>query len=116
MPEPMSDAELDGLSKELVDWYIRWNPSFATHAGIHEYDHLMPRATYEAELEERSHVKGFLHRLEGIDRKTLARCYWRLGRFKESQREFRAALNRAGDPTDSAYLTLCLETVTRELQ
>src|SRR2546428_6513190 len=70
MPAPMSDAELDGLSKEVVDWYIRWNPSFATHAGIHEYDHLMPRATYEAELEERSHVKAFLHRLAGIDRKT----------------------------------------------
>ena len=72
MPAPMSDAGLDGLSKEVVDWYIRWNPSFATHAGIHEYDHLMPRATYEAELEERSHVKGFLNRLEGIDRKTLS--------------------------------------------
>ncbi len=72
MPAPMSDAELDGLSKELVDWYIRWNPSFATHAGIHEYDHLMPRATYEAELEERARVKEFLRRLEGIDRKTLS--------------------------------------------
>src|SRR6266571_3580436 len=72
MPAPMSDAGLDGLSKEVVDWYIRWNPSFATHAGIHEYDHLMPRATYEAELEERSHVKGYLRRLEGIDRKTLS--------------------------------------------
>src|SRR3989442_7761478 len=72
MPAPMSDAELDGLSKEVVDWYIRWNPSFATHAGIHEYDQLMPRATYEAELEERSHVNALLHRLEGIDRKTLS--------------------------------------------
>src|SRR6266540_1917825 len=72
MPAPMSDAELDTLAKELVDWYIRWNPSFATHVGVHEYDHLMPRGTYEAELEERSHVKGFLRRLEGIDRKTLS--------------------------------------------
>ncbi len=72
MPAPMSDAELDGVSKEVVDWYIRWNPSFATHAGIHEYDHLVPPATYEAEFEERSHVKAFLRQLEGIDLKTLS--------------------------------------------
>src|SRR6266699_6948580 len=69
---PMSDAELHGLSKEIVDWYIRWNPSFATHAGIHQDDHLMPRATYEAELEERSHVKGVPAPARGIDRKTLS--------------------------------------------
>ncbi len=73
---PMSDAELHGLSKEIVDWYIRWNPSFATHAGIHQDDHLMPRATYEAELEERSHVKAFLRRLE---ESTARRCLTRSG-------------------------------------
>ncbi len=72
MPALMSDAELDGLAKEVVDWYIRWNPSFATHVGIHEYDHLLPRGSYEAELEERSRIKGFLRRLEAIDPKTLS--------------------------------------------
>jgi len=68
----MPDAEIDGLAKEVVDWYIRWNPSFATQVGIHDHDDLMPRGSYDAELEERSHVEGFLRRLEEIDRKTLS--------------------------------------------
>jgi hypothetical protein len=51
-----------------------------------------------------------------VDATTLARCYWRLGRFKESEREFRAALNGRSNPAERAYLTLCLEAVTREVE
>src|SRR3989454_7252056 len=68
----MSDAEVDALAKEVVDWYIEWNPIFATYVGIHEHDHRLPNGTYDAELEERGRVKEFLRRVEAIDRKGLS--------------------------------------------
>ena len=72
MAAPMSDAAMDAFSKELFDWYVEWNPLFATWMGIHDRDHLMPQGTYDAELEERARLKEFLTRLEDIDRKTLS--------------------------------------------
>jgi len=72
MPPPMPDAELDALSKEVVDWFVEWNPIFATYLGMHDYDHLLPLGTYDAELEERAKLKEFLSRVEAIDRKRLS--------------------------------------------
>src|SRR3990170_2936731 len=68
----MSDAGLDALSKEIFDWYVEWNPLFATYLGVHEYDHLLPKGTYEAQMEELAKTKEFLERLAGIDRKSLS--------------------------------------------
>src|SRR5881398_3885968 len=68
----MPDAEVDALAKEVVDWYIEWNPIFATYVGIHDHDHRLPIGTYDAELEERARVKEFLHRVEAIDRTGLS--------------------------------------------
>ena len=68
----MPDAEVDSLAKEVVDWYIEWNPIFATYVGIHDHDHRLPIGTYDAELEERARVKEFLHRVEAIDRTGLS--------------------------------------------
>src|SRR5436309_14907483 len=68
----MPDAAVDALAKEVVDWYIAWNPIFATYVGIHDHDHRLPSGTREAELEERGHLKDFLRRLEAIDRKGLS--------------------------------------------
>ena len=68
----MSDARLDALSKEIFDWYVEWNPLFATYLGVHEYDHLLPKGTYEAQMEELAKTKEFLERLAGIDRKSLS--------------------------------------------
>jgi len=68
----MTDADVDGLAKEVVDWYIRRNPIAATYLGIHDYDHLMPSGTYEAEIEEVAQVKDYLRRLGQIDRKGLS--------------------------------------------
>lgn len=72
MPTGMSDADVDRLGKEVVDWYIERNPIAATYLGIHDRDHLMPSGTYEAELEECARVKAYLGRLEGIDKKGLS--------------------------------------------
>lgn len=68
----MSDGRLDVLSKEIFTWYVEWNPLFATYVGVHEYDHLLPKGTYEAEIEELAKTKEFLARLEMIDRKSLS--------------------------------------------
>src|SRR5437667_110625 len=68
----MPDAEVDALAKEVVDWYIEWNPIFATYVGIHDHDHRLPIGTYDAELEERARVKEFLRRVEAIDRTGLS--------------------------------------------
>src|SRR3989442_1732398 len=68
----MPDAEVDALAKEVVDWYIEWNPIFGTYIGIHDHDHRLPSGTYDAELEERARVQEFLHRVEAIDRKGLS--------------------------------------------
>src|SRR5213593_4974552 len=68
----MPDAEVDALAKEVVEWYVEWNPIFATYVGIHDHDHPLPLGTREAELEERGRIKDFLRRLEAIDRKGLS--------------------------------------------
>ncbi len=72
MAAPMSDAQVKALGKNVVDWYVRQNPIFATYVGIHDHDHLLPKGTYEAEIEECKRVKEFLQTLEAIDRKTLS--------------------------------------------
>src|SRR2546426_10930597 len=68
----MPDAEVDALAKEVVGWYIEWNPIFATYVGIDDDDHRLPIGTYDAELEERARVKEFLRRVESIDRTGLS--------------------------------------------
>jgi len=68
----MSDAQVDALAKGFVDWYAKRNPIFATYLGIHDYDHLLPSGTYEAEIEDCARVKAFLTRLERIDAKQLS--------------------------------------------
>src|SRR5437879_2805295 len=72
MAAPMSDVQVEALGKDVVDWYVRQNPIFATYIGIHDHDHLLPKGTYEAEIEECERVKEFLRTLEAIDRKTLS--------------------------------------------
>jgi uncharacterized protein (DUF885 family) len=68
----MTDARVDALAKEVVDWYIKRNPIAATYLGIHDRDHLLPSGTYDAEIEEVTQVKGYLERLQAIDRKALS--------------------------------------------
>ena len=72
MAASMSDAKVEALGKNVVDWYVRQNPIFATYIGIHDHDHLLPKGTYEAEIGECKRVKEFLRTLEAIDRKRLS--------------------------------------------
>src|SRR3990172_9512022 len=68
----MTDAAVDALAKDLLDWYVEWDPRFATFVGIHDCDHLLPKGTYEAQLKERRQLKAFLRRLERIERGSLS--------------------------------------------
>jgi len=68
----MTDAAVDALAKDLLDWYVKQNPILATYLGIHDYDHLLPKGTYEAEIEECARIKQYLRRLDEIDRKGLS--------------------------------------------
>src|SRR5437867_1552372 len=72
MAAPMTDAQVEALGKGVIDWYVRQNPIFATYVGIHDHDHLLPKGTYGAEIEECARVKEFLGKLEDIDRKGLS--------------------------------------------
>jgi uncharacterized protein (DUF885 family) len=72
MPAAMTDARVDALSKEVVEWYMQRNPIAATYLGLHDRDHLLPDGTYDAEIEEVAQVKGYLERLKAIDRKALS--------------------------------------------
>jgi uncharacterized protein (DUF885 family) len=68
----MTDDALDALARECFDWYAAFNPIFATFRGVHTYDHLLPKGTYDAVQEETFAARAFLDRLEQIDRKTLS--------------------------------------------
>jgi uncharacterized protein (DUF885 family) len=68
----MTDAQVEALGKEVVDWYVRQNPIFATYLGIHDSDDRLPKGTYETEIEECEQVKAFLRRLEEIGQRGLS--------------------------------------------
>lgn len=68
----MSDAEFDAFIKSFFDWYVEWDPLTATSVGIHTYDHLLPKGTYEALQTETRRAKAALRRLERFDTKSLS--------------------------------------------
>ncbi len=68
----MSDAEFDALVQDFFDWYVRSDPIAATSLGIHQYDHLLPKGTYDAVQEETRKSKAVLRRLEHFDGKSLS--------------------------------------------
>ena len=73
VPAPSSaQAAYDRFAREFLDWYYAANPVRATYLGIHAHDHRMPdlsRAGHERRIQE---LKGWLERLQGIDRDRLA--------------------------------------------
>ncbi len=72
MPRAVSDAEFDAFVKDLFDWYTEWDPLTATSVGIHRYDHLLPKGTYDAVQEETSKDRSELdNALKSIDRRVL---------------------------------------------
>src|SRR3989304_2707775 len=68
----MADADVDALAREIVDWYLDPEPGFATHMGIHEYDHLMPDGRLKAKLDEIKAGKAFKKKADAISPKGLS--------------------------------------------
>src|SRR5207245_8997579 len=68
----MPDADVDALAKEVVDWYVEWNPTFATYIGIHGHEHLMPKGTADAELKERARIAEYVRRVHASDRQGIS--------------------------------------------
>jgi len=68
----MSDAEFNAFVQEVFDWYVEWDPLFATSVGVHRHDHLLPKRTFEAIGEETRRVREALGRLEEFDRTSLS--------------------------------------------
>jgi uncharacterized protein (DUF885 family) len=68
----MSEAAFDAFVKEVFDWYVDWDPIFATSVGVHRNDALLPKGTYEAVGEETAKARAALRRLEEFDRKSLS--------------------------------------------
>jgi len=68
----MADADVDALAREIFDWYLEHEPVFATHMGIHEYDHLMPDGRLKAKLDEIKAGKAFKKKADAISPKGLS--------------------------------------------
>ncbi len=112
----MTDARLDALSKEFFDWYVEWNPLFATSVGIHTCDHLLPKGTHAAQLEELAKTKEALSRLAEIDRKSLSpgkridhgalRNTLRLWAFEIEELRIWESMPRAADSVGDALFLL----------
>jgi len=68
----MADADVDALAREIFDWYLEHEPVFATHMGIHEYDHLMPDGRRKARLDEIRAEREFKAKADAISTKRLS--------------------------------------------
>lgn len=70
-PAQTAGERLHQLLDDHWEHGLRANPLSATEVGRHEYDHLMPHASWEALEAEREATAGFLERLLAIDRRAL---------------------------------------------
>jgi uncharacterized protein (DUF885 family) len=69
---PAAQAEYDRFAREFLDWYYEANPVRATGLGIHRYDDRLQDLS-RAGIERRTEaLRGWLRRLEAIDRAALA--------------------------------------------
>ncbi len=68
----MADADVDALAREIFDWYVEHEPVFATHMGLHQYDHLMPDGRLKAKLDEIKAGKEFKEKADAISPKGLS--------------------------------------------
>src|SRR3990172_9443063 len=68
----MADADVDALAREIFDWYLEHEPVFATHMGIHEYDHLMPDGRLKGKLDEIKAGKAFKKKADANSPKGLS--------------------------------------------
>ncbi|HEV2130049.1 MAG TPA: DUF885 family protein, partial [Longimicrobiaceae bacterium] len=64
-------VEYESFAREFLDWYYAANPLRATRLGIHEHDARMPDLSRAAIQRTVGELRGWLTRLEAIDRQAL---------------------------------------------
>lgn len=67
-----AEAEYQRFARAFLDWYYAANPVRATALGIHRYDARLPDVSAAGIAEEVAALRGWLSRLEGIDRARLS--------------------------------------------
>ncbi len=68
----MSDKEFKKFQEELFNTIIERNPHFATHVGIHDYDHLLPDGSMDKHLEDIELIEEARDKLESFDPEELS--------------------------------------------
>jgi len=61
------DEEFNGFEKEIFDTFIERNPILATHLGIHEYDHKLPKVTEEKIVKDIELMEDWLEDLRDFE-------------------------------------------------
>lgn len=85
-------------------WWTKREPAGPEElAAIGEWYAFRGADDWAAEFFERARAAG-----GAVDPRSLARCYWRLGRADDARREFRLALDAGGADGELAHLALCL--------
>ncbi|MCL6501383.1 MAG: DUF885 domain-containing protein [Pirellulales bacterium] len=70
--QPTAGEQLQALFAESWAEDLKFDPLFATHCGVHDYNHLLPNVLPEAEAAYAARNRQFLQRLAAIDRSRLA--------------------------------------------
>ncbi len=68
---PSPSQQLQALFAESWAEDLRFDPLFATHCGVRDYNHLLPNVLPEAEAAYADRNRHFLKKLEAIDRSRL---------------------------------------------
>ncbi len=65
------DEKFNKFEKEVFDTFLERNPVAATHLGIHEHDHRLPKVTEEKMVEDIELIENWLEKLEDFDEEEL---------------------------------------------
>jgi uncharacterized protein (DUF885 family) len=68
---PVAHAAYERLAREYLDWYVGVHPTRATRLGFHAHDAKLPDVSAEALRRRAEALRGWLTRLEGLERDAL---------------------------------------------
>ncbi|MFW6038215.1 MAG: DUF885 domain-containing protein [Candidatus Saliniplasma sp.] len=68
-----ADKKFEELEKDIFDKFMKRNPTFATHLGIHEYDHLLPDISREKHLKDIELIEDWKDELKKFDANELSK-------------------------------------------
>jgi len=60
------------LTESIMEEILSWNPSYATHLGVHKYDHLLPDPSPESYEHQTKRLGEFIEMMQGTSECTMA--------------------------------------------